>query len=337
MNEELFPPTRNRVQRKPPGLSHVAVGDGTMHRGPEKLRIRPVVAGAPVLLTEGFTFNSVRDNDPSSVFQGDSSFRLADFDQVISGDTGVQLANVSLKGINGSNSDSGRTYWELTDTAGDRTLEIFSDAAHTSLVATGTITGDGTVTLNEFAGSGLTGMADITYTADDIDVGNELFHGIGEDNAEWWCFMKFPEPQIFEALFAFGFGYNNISVMDSSAIFASGVVGWELVFEDWDPATLNWNNKPTDTSGIISGLTFTGNNESISAKNGPGGIETGRGIDLWFDKLESASIPFIEEKIRYGVLIRYVFVNTDNTGTGDCIGTKAFIATSGIASLYNPI
>jgi len=64
----------------------------------------------------------------------------------------------------------GQYFVELTDAAGTRKVELFRDAAKTEKVATGTLIGDGTLTLAAVGGSGLTGTVDVAYTIDDLDI-----------------------------------------------------------------------------------------------------------------------------------------------------------------------
>jgi hypothetical protein len=90
------------------------------------------------------------------------------------GDDSNQLSNWSLTGGGNHNTDSGVLYWSLTDSDGDRTVELYknSDGAAGNLVASGTRTGDGSITLNEANSSGLTGSVTVAYIGDDTDLEN---------------------------------------------------------------------------------------------------------------------------------------------------------------------
>lgn len=89
----------------------------------------------------------------------------------LNGDTGAQLSLFSF-----SDSDylrinpQGLFYWELTDAAGTRTFNIYSDLAKTDLIGTGSRVGDGAIT---FAGD-VNGTVTVTYTGDDTDTGNTI-------------------------------------------------------------------------------------------------------------------------------------------------------------------
>jgi hypothetical protein len=61
-------------------------------------------------------------------------------------------------------------YWKLTDAAGTRTVNVYSDSAGTAEVMTGTKVGDGTVTLAEANSSGLSGTVVVAYSGDDTTV-----------------------------------------------------------------------------------------------------------------------------------------------------------------------
>jgi len=86
------------------------------------------------------------------------------------GDGSGQLANFTVSGETSTNTDGGKVYVNLTDTAGTRTVDVFSDSARTVKVASGTKVGDGTITLSAVGGSGLTGSVDVTFTVDDTDI-----------------------------------------------------------------------------------------------------------------------------------------------------------------------
>jgi len=90
------------------------------------------------------------------------------------GDGAGQLDNLVLTGLTLSNTDSGKLYWNLTDTAGTRTFSIYKDDAKTSLVAQYSgIDGIG-VTITQQAASGISGTVDLAWTEDDTDTTNEI-------------------------------------------------------------------------------------------------------------------------------------------------------------------
>jgi hypothetical protein len=96
-------------------------------------------------------------------------------------DQAGQLANWSVSGLVRSaprfdplGPRTGRLYVRLTDSGGQRTVDLFEDDARSSLVATGTRSGDGVVTLSESGGSGISGQVSVTYSEDDADIELEV-------------------------------------------------------------------------------------------------------------------------------------------------------------------
>ena len=87
------------------------------------------------------------------------------------GDSGGQLANWSLSGLKRFSNiqpvddwpTRGRLGVVLYDTAGTRTLELYNG---NTKVASGTLVGDGALTLSEANDSGVTGSVDVVYSAD---------------------------------------------------------------------------------------------------------------------------------------------------------------------------
>jgi flagellin-like hook-associated protein FlgL len=86
---------------------------------------------------------------------------------------GPQLSQLALEDLDpGRNADpDGNLYAELLDVAGSPTVRLYKDAAHTQLVAEGSIGGpSGLVTLSEQNNSGLTGSVYVDYNADDLAI-----------------------------------------------------------------------------------------------------------------------------------------------------------------------
>ena len=69
-------------------------------------------------------------------------------------------------------------YWGLTNSGTTRTVNIYEDSALTSVVATGSRTSDGSVTIEPVAGrgesSGISGSVTVAYSATDADSANIL-------------------------------------------------------------------------------------------------------------------------------------------------------------------
>ena len=108
-----------------------------------------------------------------------------------SGDDLNQLTNWTLDGISTTNTDANILYWELTDgslvyywelfdTAGLRTVNVFTSAAKlpATLVVQGTLGSDGTVILTEQNGSGMSGsvnlLSKVVISSENGDTGNQL-------------------------------------------------------------------------------------------------------------------------------------------------------------------
>ena len=90
------------------------------------------------------------------------------------GDAASQLSGWSLTGAALTNTNYGLLYWTLVDAAGTRTVSLYSDAAKTALVAQGSRSGDGAITLTEQNDSDLSGSVTVAYTADDTDAANVI-------------------------------------------------------------------------------------------------------------------------------------------------------------------
>lgn len=108
----------------------------------------------------------------------------------VNGDANNQTSNWVFSGQSDSNTNGGFLYWKLTDVAGTRTVQVYSDAAMAVLVAAGTRVGDGGVSLAAFGGSGLDGSVDVAYTGDDTDAGNSLALNVSSDNVDYYGPVK---------------------------------------------------------------------------------------------------------------------------------------------------
>jgi hypothetical protein len=85
------------------------------------------------------------------------------------GDASNQCSAWSLTGADLNNTNGGALYWKLVDAAGTRTVSLYknSDGAAGNLVAQGSRSGDGAITLTEQNSSGLAGSVTVTYSGDD--------------------------------------------------------------------------------------------------------------------------------------------------------------------------
>jgi hypothetical protein len=86
-------------------------------------------------------------------------------------------------------------YWNLTDAAGTRTVDIYKDVAKTALVATGSRAGDGAIVLAASGGSGLSGTVNVTYLGDDTDNGN-IYYINGYTSSMVWINTYYDETPI---------------------------------------------------------------------------------------------------------------------------------------------
>jgi len=77
-----------------------------------------------------------------------------------------QLSVPLLVGGTALNTDDGWLYGSLSDAAGTRMVNLYSDSGRSVLVASGSKVGDGEITLAEVGSSGLSGKITVTYTAD---------------------------------------------------------------------------------------------------------------------------------------------------------------------------
>lgn len=99
---------------------------------------------------------------------GDSVRMALPVSELVSyGDDDAQLSGWSLAGLSLDNSDDLVCYWSLSDSDGDRTVNLYSDSGRTALVASGTRTGDGTILLIPENGSRLSGLVTVAYTGDE--------------------------------------------------------------------------------------------------------------------------------------------------------------------------
>lgn len=92
------------------------------------------------------------------------------------GDASNQLTNWKLESVTTSNSNAYTLYWNLNNSVSTRTVSVYKAATKISgdLVAQGSRSGNGAITLTEQNNSGLTGSVDVTFTIDDIDAANLL-------------------------------------------------------------------------------------------------------------------------------------------------------------------
>jgi hypothetical protein len=144
---------------------------------------REVLAHQALLLS-GLGALRVRNNSGSNMTAG-QLVRISGLAGVIEeGDDSAQCSGWAVYGATLRNTSSGRLYWTLTDASGTRTVKLYSRKNHdtvandyfssSNLVASGSRSGDGAITLTEQNSSGITGAVTVAYTADDEDLANIL-------------------------------------------------------------------------------------------------------------------------------------------------------------------
>jgi len=115
---------------------------------------------------------------------------------VEAGDASDQLSSWVIVGATAAFTDSFVLYWGLADAAGDRTVELYRDSggAAGDKVATGTRTGDGSITLAAANASGITGSVTVAYSGDDaVAVANTLTlsYVITKEGTNTWAEDRF--------------------------------------------------------------------------------------------------------------------------------------------------
>lgn len=94
---------------------------------------------------------------------------------VLNGSVTVLLQNLNIKKTTSSNTNAGTLYWNLVASGGDRTLNVYKDAAKTNLVSSGTRTGNGWINCQQQNNSGILLYIELaSYTSDDTDSGNTI-------------------------------------------------------------------------------------------------------------------------------------------------------------------
>ena len=83
------------------------------------------------------------------------------------GDGDAQTSGWRLYGVTMAHSDALLLYWSLTNSGSTRTLRLYANSARTVLVAQGSRSGDGVLTLAAQGGSGISGRVTVAYTGDD--------------------------------------------------------------------------------------------------------------------------------------------------------------------------
>ena len=85
-----------------------------------------------------------------------------------------EITTITLSGITNSNSDNGHLYWSLIYASYLYTLNIYSDYAHTKLVASGSVSVSGTMTISGQNNSGISGSCTVTVHPYLTVSGNDL-------------------------------------------------------------------------------------------------------------------------------------------------------------------
>lgn len=94
----------------------------------------------------------------------------------IAGDSASQVSQLVLSGVTFDFTDNYVLYWKLTNSGIIRTFGLYKTSAMAAgdLVAQGTRSNNGEITLTAQNSSGITGVVTVTYTADDTDASNTV-------------------------------------------------------------------------------------------------------------------------------------------------------------------
>jgi hypothetical protein len=96
---------------------------------------------------------------------------------VEAGDAASQCSSWLLQGITSNNTAAGYVlYFEISNSSTTRTVKLYKSTTKSAsyLVAQGSRTGDGSITLTERSNSGISGSVTVAYTADDTSTSNTL-------------------------------------------------------------------------------------------------------------------------------------------------------------------
>lgn len=189
------------------------------------------------LLLQGLGCLRVRNNTGGDLDAG-TLVRISGLTGVVEeGDTANQCSAWAIYGATLRNTSMGRLYWTLEDDSGDRTVKLYSrknqDTAANSyfssanLVASGTRTGDGAITLTEENSSGITGTVTVAYTADDEDQSNMLhiyvFDIVAATSATENTFAQFVlRDAIANGAMGYAFTHDILTGVDTSGYSAAG-------------------------------------------------------------------------------------------------------------------
>lgn len=92
----------------------------------------------------------------------------------VAGDTASSLTLFTITGATSSNTNGYKLYWKLTNSGSTRTINVYKDAAGSNLVASGSRTGDGSITLTQQNTSGISGSVTVAYTTDETTLSAQI-------------------------------------------------------------------------------------------------------------------------------------------------------------------
>jgi hypothetical protein len=189
------------------------------------------------LLLQGLGCLRVRNNTGGNLAAG-TLVRVSGLAGVVEeGDAAAQCSAWAIYGATLRNTSMGRLYWVLTDTAGTRTVNIYSRKNHDTvangyfsagnLVASGSRSGDGAITLTEQNSSGITGAVTVAYTVDDSDQANILhvyvFDIVAATSATVDTFAQFVlREAIADGAMGYAFTHDILTGVDTSSCSAAG-------------------------------------------------------------------------------------------------------------------
>lgn len=174
------------------------------------------------------------------------------------GDSGGQLATWVLFGVTIFNSDKNQLYWKLTNSGTTRTVTLYKDVRGEKPVATGTLVGNGTLTLAAVVdattglSSGISGTVAVTYTADDTDISANILtcnlltvaKADGTDMTKRACFVL--NAALTNNTNGVAHGYMDVSGLDTSG---AGADGSQVYLSEATPGTWQYTSPSASNVG----------------------------------------------------------------------------------------
>ncbi|MFH1603276.1 MAG: hypothetical protein ABIH03_05160, partial [Pseudomonadota bacterium] len=206
----------------------------------ERYARRPVadeLQNVIALLIGGVGGIRVRNNTGGAMVAGNLVY-VSGFAGIIEeGDASTQLSSWVITGTTLRNTAQGRLWWTLENSGTTRTVELYRHInldgtfPTEALVASGSRSGDGSITITEENSSGIAGSVTVAYTVDDTDSANVLYldvHDITLADAD--AVASFAQYVLLDDIddAAHGFAYlaGEVAGIDTSGASAAGSTAW---------------------------------------------------------------------------------------------------------------